>query len=463
MGIDDRLKNLRGSGRRDFLRWSGTVAAVLGLERARFLNFVNDTAGSASADVGACSANLRSFHFIAGNGALSWFTLLFPFAAQATSTNANTAFHAMGKQVQATTTDKTWYYAPESPFQKLGKKFQVSAFMGGTNETHTSTPQSAATPSTSASMLAGIAAIQTAGPTLLPVIALNPFTFGTAPGAPATAAVANSAGLVDLFNSSASKTLLSVPADASLHEAYYKAFLGLNAAAGRSTMASGYQTGKVAANLLGKNLSDQLRPSAADDAAFGIVAGTPTNIVEIAHSVVTGLKAMALGLTSSLIIPALRDDPHGAFAGGDATAQPTVARLGKIFDQMMVMAQGMPDPTCGSKSLADNLMFTVHGDTLKDSFNRNGWPDGTAKNSNVLYVMGNGYLKTGSFGTINGDGTVTGWDPSTGADVPGQASSVTAANAATAALYAAAKGDGRRVQDFSRAVVDGVINLVVVD
>jgi hypothetical protein len=163
-------------------------------------------------------------------------------------------------------------------------------------------------------------------------------------------------------------------------------------------------------------------------------------------------------LTSSIIIPAMRDDPHGAFAGGDAMPQQMAARLGKIFDAMMADASASPDPSCTSKSLADNLMWTCHGDTPKDPLNRNGWPDGTAKNSNWLYVMGNGYLKTGWFGGLNADGTVDGWDPATGNKVAGQASSVTAANAATAALYAAAKGDARRVQDFSRAIVDGAIN-----
>jgi len=307
-------------------------------------------------------------------------------------------------------------------------------------------------------MLAGIGAIQQANPTLLPCIAINPFTYGAAPGAPATAAVANSAGLVDLFNSAASKTLLSVPTDAALHEAYYKAFLGLNRAAGRSTVAKGYETGKVAANLLGKNLSDALRPTTADDAAYGVVAGTPTNVLEIAHAVITAVKAFKLGLTSQIIIPAMRDDPHGAFSGGDAMPTQMAARLGKIFDQMMADASAVADPACSSKSLADNLMFTVSGDTPKDPLNRNGWPDGTAKNSNWLYVMSNGFLKTGWFGSLNADGSTDGWDPATGNKVAGQASSVTAASAATAALYAAAKGDGRRVQDFSRAIIDGVTN-----
>jgi len=458
MGIDDRLKDLRGTGRRDFIKWSGTLAAVLGLERARFLNVMNDMGGSALADNSGCSASLRSFHFVAGNGGFAWFNLLFPQNVIATGTNPAYAFHAMGKAVKSTLTDNDLYYAPESPFQKLSKKFQVSAYMAGTNETHTSTPASAATPSGTASMLAGVAAIQQSNPTLLPVIAINPFTFGAAPGAPATAAVANSAGLVDLFNSAASKTLLAVPGDAALHEAYYKAFLGLNRAAGRSTVAKGYETGKVAANLLGKNLSDALRPTTADDAAYGIVAGTPTNVLEIAHAVITGIKAFKLGLTSSIIIPAMRDDPHGAFAGGDAMPQQMAARLGQIFNAMMSDAAASPDPSCQSKSLADNLMFTIHGDTPKDPLNRNGWPDGTAKNSNWLYVMGNGYLKSGWFGGLNADGTTDGFDPATGLKVAGQASSVTAASAATAALYAAAKGDARRVQDFSRAIVDGMVN-----
>ena len=35
--LDQRLKELRGTSRRDFLRWSATVAACLGLERSRLL------------------------------------------------------------------------------------------------------------------------------------------------------------------------------------------------------------------------------------------------------------------------------------------------------------------------------------------------------------------------------------------------------------------------------------------
>jgi hypothetical protein len=273
------------------------------------------------------------------------------------------------------------------------------------------------------------------------------------------ATVANSAGLVDLFNSAASKTLLQTPANASLNEAYYKAFLGLNAAAPRQTMVRPMNTSKVAANLLGKNLSEQLRPTAADDAAYGITAGTPTAIVEIAHALCTAIKAFKLGLTASVILPAFRDDPHGLFAGGDAQPQQSAMRLGKVLDAFMADAANAPDPSCSTKTLADSIVMTVHGDTPKTPINRNGWGDGTPGNSNWMYVYGNGFLKTGWFGGIDATGKVTGFDPATGNDVAGQSSATTANAAAAAVAYAIAKGDMRRVQDFYRGgSIAGIIN-----
>jgi hypothetical protein len=457
---DQRLKDLQGSGRRDFLRWATTVGALLGLERARFLDALSGSAGVALADQASCATTARSVHLVAGNGGLAHFNLIWPQVPIAKGTSQNFAFHALGKAVDAKGTDKPLVYAPESPFQKLKATRQISVFHSGTNETHTSQPVSAATIATGTGMIAAVAAIQQANPTLLPVIGVNPLTFGTAPGAPQVATVANSAGLVDLFNSAASQTLLQQPANASLNEAYYKAFLGLNAAAKSQTMARPFGVGKVAANLLGKNLSSQLSPTAADDAAYGVTASTPTVISEIAHSLATAVKAFKLGLTSSLVIPAFRDDPHGLFANGDTDAQASAAALGKVMDAFMAQCAATPDPSCTSATLADNIVFTVHGDTPKDPTNRNGWPDGTPGNSNWIYVYGNGFLKTGWFGNIDANRNVTGWDPATGNDVPGGASSSTAQAAAAAVAYAVAKGDLRRVQDFYRGgQITGVINL----
>jgi hypothetical protein len=457
---DQRLKELHGSGRRDFLRWATALGAVLGLERARFLDALSGSAGVAMADQAACATTSRSVHIVAGNGGLAHFQLIFPHVAVAKSNNANAGFHAIGKAIDAKGTDKPLVYAPESPFQKNKATRQISAFMGGTNETHTSTPMSAATINTGVGMIAAIAAIQQANPTLLPVIGVNPLVFGTAAGAPAVATVASAAGLVDLFNSAASKALLQQPATANLNEAYYKAFLGLNAAAGRQTMAKPYNVGKVAANLLGKNLSAQLTPSTTDQTAYGVDAGTPTAISEIANALCTAVKAFKLGLTSSLVIPAFRDDPHGLFSNGDAQAQQSAAMLGKVLDAFIADCAATPDPSCASATLADNIVMTIHGDTPKAPNNRNGWPDGTPGNSNWMYVYGNGFLKTGWHGGIDAADKVTGWDPSTGNDVPGQASATTAQAAAAAAAYAVTKGDMRRVQDFYRGTpITGVVNL----
>jgi hypothetical protein len=319
--------------------------------------------------------------------------------------------------------------------------------MSGNNETHTSTPQSAATISTGTGMIAAIAAIQQANPTLLPVIGVNPIVFGTAPGAPGVAIVANSSGLVDLFNSAASRTLLQTPQAAELNDAYYNAFSSLNAAAGRKTMDRPVTTAKVAADLLGKNLSTQLMPTTADDQRYGI-AGAQTNVVEIGRSLCIAVRAFKLGLTSALVIPAMRDDPHGAF-NNMGSLEANVTALGKIFDAFMADCAATPDPSGCGKTLADGIVMTIHGDTPKTPLNRNGWPDGTPQNSNWLYVFGNGMLKTGWFGGISAGGNVSGFDPATG-NAATTSSQQTAQAAAAAAAYAVAKGDLRRVQDFYR-------------
>ncbi len=459
--VDPRLQSLRGPGRRQFLRWSATLAAALGLERSKFLNVLGDTAGVAMADGAACASTNRSVHLVAGNGGLSNFSLIFPQVAiaQGAASNPNFAFHAPGMATMASGTNQPLIYAPESPFQKQGPTKQMTMFMAGSNETHTSNPVTAATISSSSGMISAAAAIQSANPTLLPVIGVNPLVYGTAPGAPPVATVADSAGLVGLFNSQASQTLLAMPQNASLHEAYYKAFLGLNAAAGRTTMVTPMNTGKVAANLLGRNLASALTPTSQDDANYGINSGSQTKFVEIAHCLCTAVKAFKLGLTSCVIFPAMLDDPHDMFDSGNGQAQMTAQTLGMIFTAFMNDCMAAPDPSCSSQKLWDSMIFTIHGDTTKDPTNRGGWPDGTPGNSNTLYVYGNGYLKTGWFGSIDGSGNVTGFDPTTGAAVPGQASSMTAAPAAAAVAYAVAKGDSRRVEDFyTGPALTGIVN-----
>jgi len=280
---------------------------------------------------------------------------------------------------------------------------------------------------------------------------------GAASRAPAVATVANSAGLVDLFNSAASKTLLSNPAAAGLNDAYYRAFLNLNAASGSKTYARPDDVGKVAANLLGKNLSSQLMPTTADYAKYGL-NGAPTNVMEIGKAMCIAVKAFALGLTSAVIMPAMRDDPHGAFNNMNNLMN-NVKILGTIFDAFMSDCAAVPDPSGCGKMLSDGVVITIHGDTPKTPLNRSGWPDGTPQNTNWLYVMGNGFTKTGWFGGIMANGTVNGFNPADGSNAP--YTGATLANAASAAaLFAVAKGDMRRVTDFFRGgSINGIVNL----
>ena len=460
--VDQRLKELRGPGRREFLRWSATVAACLGLERARFLNVLGETAGSAAADTAQCNQTNRSIHIVDGNGGLSNWTHIFPFTKVIGSTNAAYSHYALGKGVAATGYDKLYSYAPDSPWQ-TNSKWKMSAFVAGNNETHTAAPASAISLGANG-MLASAASIQQANPSLLPVLAVGGIAFGAAPGAPAVAAVGAANQLIDLFNSAASKALLQAPENGALAEAYYKAFLGLNAAAGRTTVAKQYGTGKVSINLLSKNLAAQLTPTAADQALFGLTGTSPGAVQNMSNAMITSVKAFSLGLTSMMMMRGFNNDPHGAFAGGDAGPAAVGLAMGKMMNGLHDLAKSKQDPGCSSKTLADTLVLSVSGDTFKAPFQRNGWGDGTPNGSNLLYVMGAGQLKTGWFGDMDPTAGAAGWDQGTGVTggvYTGRGAEL-GASASAALLFAIAKGDMRRVRDFYNGKpIDGIVNLNV--
>lgn len=460
--VDERLKDLRGPGRREFLRWSATVAACLGLERSRFLNVLGDTAGVAAADTAACANTNRSIHIVDGNGGLSNWTQAFPFMKVIGSTNAAYSHYALGKGIAGVGFDKPFTHAPDSPWQ-ANSKWKMSAFVAGNNETHTAAPASAISLGANG-MLASAAAIQQANPTLLPVLAVGGIQFGAAAGAPAVAAVGAANQLIDLFNSAASRALLQAPENGGLAEAYYKAFIGLNAAAGRSTIAKQYGVGKVSMNLLSKNLSTQLTPTASDEALFGLTGTSPGAVQNMSRAMITTVKAFSLGLTSMLVMRAFNNDPHGMFAGGDALAMGVGKAIGSMLNGVHDLAKSKADPACSAKTLADSIVLSISGDTFKSPFNRAGWGDGTPNGSNLLYVMGNGHLKTGWYGDMDPAAGAVGWDQATG----GTAGAYTGrgaelgASAAAALLFAVSKGDMRRVRDFYNGKpIDGIVNLNV--
>lgn len=455
--VDHRLKNLTGKSRRNFLKFASAVGAAVALERSEVLNIISDSGGTAMADSAGCSNTMRSISLVAGQGGFAWFQLLFPHTEIAKSNNDGFAFHAFGQTVDATDTDKPFVFAPETPWQDLDSRKRISAFMAGNNETHTANPASAATLGGNVSMLAAVASIQSELPSLLPVIGVTPFNFGTAAGAPQVTTVGSPQAMVDLFDSSASRAILEAPEDAALYESYYKAFLSLNKAAARPTLAKQLRITKASANFLGKNLAGLLRPTADDEMRYGI-NGAPNNLYELGLGLITASKAFKLGLTNAVILPALRDDPHGAF-NNMGNLQMRVSILGQMLDALMEDLAGYADPACNNKSLADTTVITIHGDTPKDPRNRSGWPDGTPQNSNWIYALGNGFLKTGWFGGVRANGNVDGFDPTTGENVAGQGAGVTAAAAGAAVAFAVAKGDMARVDQFYNGPsLGGIVN-----
>jgi hypothetical protein len=444
--------------RRDLIKYSMFLGAALGLPRWKVFEVLEASGGKALAAEAACATTNRSVHIIAGDGGFSWFQLLWPHNDVAAAGNPGFAFHAPGEQTVVSGTDRTLTLGPEAPWKTLVPNRQVSAFMAGNNETHTQQPTSSSAVATGTTLFAACSALQSANPTLVPVIAVDNAPFGTATGAPRAARVGDADAIVDLFNSVASRAggALANTSDAALFESSYKGFLAMHAAAGRPTTAKPFATGKVAANLLGKNLADQLRPTDADLVRYGITGTTASKITQIAKTLITTAKAFSMGLTSCVVLPAMRDDPHGAF-NDMGNLRMTTSGLGMALDAFMNDLLAMDDPTCGGTKIGENTVISIHGDTPKDPLDRGGWPDGTPGNSNWMYVLGAGYLRTGWFGGIMRDGTVKGFNPTTGAET-NDGSGTTAMPASAAVLFATARGDMRRVQDFYRGVdITGIV------
>ena len=441
----------RELSRRSLMKWTIAAGAALGVSRFKTFEVLAKLGGNAMADTAACHATNRSVHIVAGNGGFAWFQLLWPHNDVAAAHNNSFAFHAPGQETMAAGTAKPLTFGPQAPWQKLPGAKQITAFMCGNNETHTNQPTSSSTLNGN-SIFAVAAALQQTNPSVIPVITVDDVPFGTAPGSPRPSRVGGADQIVGLFNSAASRTggLLANPANADVYTAHYEALISLNRAANRSTTVAAYATGKSAAHLLGTNLASQLAVTQDDLTKYGVSAGTRTPVQDIAKTLIVAVKAFKLGLTSSVVLPAMKDDPHGAF-NDMASLLSTVTDLGKVLDGFYADMAATPDDQCAGQSLADSLVLTIHGDTPKDPLQRSGWPDGTEQNANWTYVLGNGMLKTGWFGGIDRNGNVAGWDPATGGTAAYNGASA-AKNATGAIAYAIARGDTRRVGDFAQGL-----------
>lgn len=434
--------------RRALIKWSVAAGAALGVSRSKIFEILEKTAGKGTAFAASESATARSVHIVAGNGGLAWFQQMWPHYDIARARNGAFAWTYPGQEIEITGTAKPLVLGPGSPWKNLPAARQVTIFQAGQNETHAGTPTTT-TDLNGSNIFSVASAVQSAAPSVIPFVTIGQVDVGTAPGGARPAAVGNADGIVGLFNSAASRAggLLSMTKDANLYTAHYQAFAQLNRAANRSTTKSSYITASNAAQFLGLNLAAQLQITPDDLARYSINGGVPNNVASIGRAMIVTVKAFKMGLMNAVVFPAFNDDPHGYFDGGNITQRP--AQHMAIFDAFMKDLTDTVDQNT-LKSLADDTVITVHGDTTKDPRSRGGWPDGTPNNSNVVYVYSAGHLKSGWFGGTDRNGNVSGFT-NTGAPAAYNAGA-TARLASASIAYAIAKRDSRALTAFANGV-----------
>jgi hypothetical protein len=438
--------------RRALIKWSVAAGAALGVSRAKIFDILERVGGKSVAEAASANVTHRSVHIIAGNGGLAWFLSFWPHNDVAAANNPNFATKT-GMTSLIPGTDKPLTQTPDTPWMSLPAQRQVTCFQCGQNQTHTNDPTS--TTIINGNGIGAIAsALQATSPSVIPIIATGGVTVGTAPGGATPAAVGNGDGIVGLFNSAASRAggLLSKAQDAALYKAHFAAFAQLNRASARSTKQKSYTTASGAAGFLGTNLAAKLAIQPADLTRYGIDGNTPNNVTDIAHTLIVTVKAFQMGLTNSVVLPAMLDDPHGAWDGGTINTTPGKMKL--MFDAFMADLTATVDSVTGV-NLSDDTVITVHGDTTKDPLNRGGWPDGTPMNSNAIFVYSANELNSGWHGGTDRNGNVLGFDGN-GTNV-----AYNGANESKIALAAIAcaiaKRDTRAISNFANGVAFGGI------
>jgi hypothetical protein len=434
--------------RRALIKWSVAAGAALGVSRTKVFEILEKTAGRDLALAAAANPTTRSVHLIAGNGGAAWFQLLWPHNDIAAANNPTFSWHRPGESSLVSGTDKPLTTGPDTPFKDLPATKQMTVFQAGNNETHTAAPTSVLSLNGN-NIISVASALQSASPSVIPMITIGVADAGTAPGAARPANVGNADGIVNLFNSAASRAggLLANPADATLYKAHFDAFAQLNRAADRSTQRASYQTASSAAQFLGTNLAAKLQITPEDLTRYGIDGTTRANVRDIGRALIVAVKAFKMGLTNAVALPAMRDDPHGAFADGSAMSVPPM--LKKVFDGFMTDLKNTVDDAT-STVLADDTVITICGDTTKTPLNRAGWGDGTPNNSNVIWVYGAGHLKTGWFGGTTRGGQAQGFDAA--GNTAAYNGTTTARYALASVAYAVAKRDDRAISSFANGL-----------
>jgi hypothetical protein len=273
---------------------------------------------------------------------------------------------------------------PHTPWiEKYGLKKAITSIDGhGINPFHIEGSHNTYVNTAKAwTMMAAAATIQLTRPSITPVILVGTmervggggttrdfYNAGNMPGAPEPAIVSGAEAMVDLFNSNATLAagILSNPKNAVIYEAYVKGLIGSSKTASIPTFTRGYRTGKVAANLVGLNLADQLRATDADRVRYGFTGNNPSKAAELRDRMIVAAKALKLGLTSQVCIKYFSDDPHDIFSAagvGGLNASDVAELFSRLLNAFMDDLMSVQDPFCPGIKLGDNTVIAFVGDT----------------------------------------------------------------------------------------------------
>jgi hypothetical protein len=378
-----------------------------------------DTPPSESVGPAAECRAQRVVAIAAGNGGLSWFTLVWPVPFVINNFNPIFAFDDPARAAAISMDAQHPLFARRLPgtdgavLGGTGNQPHPSVFVAGANETHLAAPSSVVSPPGSNGLLAAGAALQAPLSPGVRVMAIgNAGPYGTAPLAPSLVVVGNVDGAISVLTGST-------------------------------------------------NASDaELRPSAQQLANYIPNPGvTPTSVVNLATQLAFAANAFRANALGMLVVPGFNDDPHGAFADPNL-ARTRADQLATVLDAFYRDLSLSSERECGDRgnflSLADNTVLLVYGDTFKNPFDRAGWPDGTPGDSNLLFLRGNGFTRRGWFGAVE-PSTRINFSPITGVRdaTVGNTDSTNAAWAAS--LYAISRGDLSAVQQYTNAPFQGTI------
>lgn len=357
----------------------------------------------------SCGAQ-RVVHLVAHTGGLAWFQLLLPVPAVVTANNPDYAIDDPKRFTSLGTTDHPLYMRNRGaiPFWVgTGKSPLPTVLVAGNNETHADNPTSAVKIANKNAIAYGAGLQRALGPKV-PALTFGTVLFGTAPGSPTAVNVPDVKGAV--------AALVSV----------------------------GYPEAR-------------LTPDPATVARW-YGAGAAVKVTQLAQQLLFAANAFKLGAVGTVVIPAMNDDPHGAFADTGYTttvANDLASVLAGFYTELATSFETNCGAADGSRlSLADNVVFLVNGDTFKDPFQRNGWPDGTPGGSNLLFVRSNGFMKAGWFGRLE-PGIRTNFSPSNGLQSTDLAADSTAA-AVNGLVWAISRGNAASVTGFDAAPYAGV-------